>query len=402
VFGIEPIADVVFVVRPSPYATPRVPMLRELGSVVELAGDEHEDVRRLRSAGIDGIVTFSEAMLPTTARLAEALNLPHHDSRTVRLLTDKFAQRERLRAAGIDPVRVSVVSGRSTLDRAVANLRFPLVVKPRQGHSSEHTYLIADPAAVAPLLTDVWRAAGSEVEFVLEELLVGRDNTPFGDYVSVESLVVGGYVRHLAVTGKYPLCPPFRERGQFAPCGLNDDERCAVEDLAGRALRALGIRLGITHTEIKLTKKGPRVIEVNGRIGGHVAELYLRACDVDLVTVAGSVALGNAPDVVLPPPDRIYFQHNNLAPREPCELHEVRYVDEIVQHEAIDQYVPYVRTGESLPGGVGTRHLDLITGSADTYQAMFDILDDVLSALTFVVAFAGERTELTARELLAA
>jgi carbamoylphosphate synthase large subunit len=68
---------------------------------------------------------------------------------------------------------------------------------------------------------------------------------------------------HFAITGKYPLLPPFRERGDFWPAWLTDDERDREGPLTSEALRALGITTGVAHTEIKLTPDGPRIIEVN-------------------------------------------------------------------------------------------------------------------------------------------
>ena len=48
-------------------------------------------------------------------------------------------------------------------------------------------------------------------------------------------------------------------------------------DIASMAIKALGVRVGFLHTEIKLTPDGPRIIEVNGRLGGSVAEMA-KAC----------------------------------------------------------------------------------------------------------------------------
>ncbi|MBP5942800.1 hypothetical protein F3K43_48850 [Streptomyces sp. LBUM 1476] len=66
-----------------------------------------------------------------------------------------------------------------------------------------------------------------------------------------------GEVRVLAVTGKPALLPPFRETGQFWPSHLPAPEVAALGSLAADAVRALGVRSGITHTEIKLTPHGP-------------------------------------------------------------------------------------------------------------------------------------------------
>jgi len=65
-----------------------------------------------------------------------------------------------------------------------------------------------------------------------------------------------------------------------------------VLELASTAIEALGVSIGCLHSEIKLTPDGPRVIELNGRIGGGVPEMLLDATGVDLMQIALRLALG--------------------------------------------------------------------------------------------------------------
>jgi hypothetical protein len=52
------------------------------------------------------------------------------------------------------------------------------------------------------------------------------------------------------------------------------------------------LREGWTHTELKLTARGPVVIEVNGRLGGHVAMMLRSSARVGAVGLALDVAAG--------------------------------------------------------------------------------------------------------------
>jgi hypothetical protein len=61
---------------------------------------------------------------------------------------------------------------------------------------------------------------------------------------------------------------------------------------------ALGFTDGATHTELKLTPAGPRLIEVNGRLGGDlIPYLGLRATGIDPGLAAAAVACGLPPTV---------------------------------------------------------------------------------------------------------
>lgn len=62
------------------------------------------------------------------------------------------------------------------------------------------------------------------------------------------------------------------------------------------ALDAAGIRLGATHTEVKLTADGPALIEINPRpAGGMIPELIRLATGVDLLGEQLRAALGLPP-----------------------------------------------------------------------------------------------------------
>ena len=69
----------------------------------------------------------------------------------------------------------------------------------------------------------------------------------------------------------------------------------AVAELAGQAAAALGIGEGPTSTRIRITARGPRVIELGARLGSPAeVELVLAATGVDLNVLALKGALGES------------------------------------------------------------------------------------------------------------
>jgi hypothetical protein len=254
-------------------ATPATEVLREL-------------------ADADGITTFAEGYIRQTSRLAAELGLPYHDEPTARLLTDKHRQRTALNLILPEATPTALIRHRDDLAAVAAVVGFPLIVKPVVGAAGAYTFRCDTMDELENGLGDVLDGRG---EWVAEALLAdGRH--PGGDwladYVSVESITRGSVTRHLAITDKLPLVPPFRETGMVLPTMLPADVQDQVNDLAGRAVRGLGVRHGLTHTEIKLTPAGPRIIEVNGRLGGRVGHLINRVSGVDPVRLALADALG--------------------------------------------------------------------------------------------------------------
>ncbi|MEU2888642.1 ATP-grasp domain-containing protein [Streptomyces albidoflavus] len=360
-----------------------------LGPVFEVAEDgTGEAVAELRALDADGVLTFSEGLLPMTAALAAALELPYHDEATVTALTDKWVQRHTLADRGVDAVRSSLVTSREECLTVLAGRDEPVVVKPKRSQSSRDTFLVGPgeelPAAVRPT---------PEQPFVVEEYLRGRDEGEFGDYVSVESLVVGGEPVTLGVTGKFPLLPPFREQGQFVPARLAAADWAAVTRLASDAARALGVERGHVHTEIKLTPAGPKIIEVNGRLGGFMHEVYGRATGQDLVELGLAAACGLP---VSPVEARqggpVHVQYWNLPPRSGGELLAVEGVERLTAEEGVVGHLPRVVPGTVLEPAVTTHFMDIVSGRADDHAGLLTLLDRALPHLRFVYRLADGST----------
>ncbi len=245
----------------------------------------------------DAVTTFSETRLADTAQLAHVHHWRHHTVDTARRLTDKLAQRQALSAAGVDATKTRAVPRIHDLPGVVRDFgQFPLMLKPTQGSASEGVRKISEPAT-AHQLSQHPPLRGRE--FLVEEFLHGDQAAAgegVGDYVSVETCSADGQHVPMCVLGKPALTEDFRERGHLYPSTLSKAHEREVAALAGAALTALGVRDGMTHTEIKLTKDGPRVLEVNGRLGGGVAALIRHATGQDPVAWALHAALGRPLD----------------------------------------------------------------------------------------------------------
>jgi len=380
---LDDVAEILFAVPGSDYAARLRPVLTELGTVVTLTGDSGADAARIRRHHPAGIVTFSDPMLRVTAGLAAALGLPYHHPHTAMLLTDKYLQRERLRGAGVDSARCRRVSGADDWWSAVAEVGLPAVVKPAWGAGSRDTWPVADVVAAKDLAAELFAGSEPRGGMVLEEYLPGRDLRPAGDYVGVESVCMGHRVEHIAITGKFPLEQPFREVGQYWPSVIGADEASGVMRLATDALRALDVRTGFVHTEVKLGLAGPRIIEVNGRMAGDLHQYATQACSADLVRAACRLALDA--DVRLPPlhPEGVFFQYTSLGPTRPCRLEAVHGARTVRGTDGVAGYRSVVRPGQRLPGGVMTDPMDFLWGRAADHTGMFDVLDLALSALSF-------------------
>ncbi len=290
-----------------------------------------------RDVAVNGVLTFSELALSPAARIAERLGLPHHPPSAIRLMQEKDHQRDRLAAAGIPVPRRCRLSDERDLAQAAA-VGFPAVLKPVQGFGSLATVYVESIEELTERLAEArgvrqadWRVEDLRQDFLLEEYIPGTPWSPYeglADFVSVESLVFGEEILHVTVTDKFPQVPPFRETGDLIPSTLSAPHQHQVLALATEALRALGARDGATHTEIKLTDTGPRIIEVNGRIGGYLSPTIEAAFGYDVVRGAGLIALGHRPEPVSSPV-RHAADYEPMTPAEDVRLVAVEGAEEV-------------------------------------------------------------------------
>ncbi|MCF4139007.1 hypothetical protein L1856_23020 [Streptomyces sp. Tue 6430] len=67
----------------------------------------------------------------------------------------------------------------------------------------------------------------------------------------------------------YPFAEPYFIEGAYAtPSLLPEADQEALVRTSVDALKALGATVGGAHVELRLTDSGPKIIEVNGRLGG--------------------------------------------------------------------------------------------------------------------------------------
>lgn len=400
VHGLTGLAEPVFLTPPDsdPY----------LDSIAGQLGCEvrhvvAEDPSSWPGLGLQGLLTFSERRVELTSLMTTTLGLPGLSTASMQALTDKAAQRRALHDAGIPMPRVWMLDDLATLAAALDEVGPPAVLKPRRGEGSRSTVLLRARDDARP---DALKAAGVDVAdgrqgWLLEELLTGRPGGLFGDYVSVESVVHSGRQRRSSVTGKLPLVPPFRESGGVCPNPLPFAEAAGLVRLAEAAIAALDVTDAVTHTEIKLTPQGPRVIEVNGRMGGAgIRWLTRRGSGHDLLRDAAAVALGRELEAPATTSGGVVFNFSNIVPGRTARLVQVIGADRVRRLDGVIAYHPLVPVGVEVPAGSGSNQMDLISCQAPTHAAVWPLLARVVDSLAFDIADAdGRTTRVPARNL---
>ncbi|MGH3831406.1 MAG: ATP-grasp domain-containing protein [Pseudonocardiaceae bacterium] len=264
--------------------------------------DLYHAVRAIHAADpLDGITTYSELLIQPHAELADELGLPGNPPQAVRTAQNKLLQRTVMRDSGALPLRFQAIRCRDDLAIAAEAVGFPAVFKPAYGAGSMQ---VSKVSSMAELVSAYERAAAAAAHspfliredlYLLEELLTGDSSLVAknrADYCSVESLLQGGLVHHLAVVDKLALRHGYVEEGHLLPSVLPTALQEEVKRHATKIINVVGLREGAVHTEIKITPDGPRCIEVNARLGGPMGHMFKAATDHDIVASILRIAAG--------------------------------------------------------------------------------------------------------------
>ncbi|MFI9648103.1 ATP-grasp domain-containing protein [Streptomyces sp. NPDC052040] len=255
-------------------------------AVSELAGPD----------GQNAVFTWDELVLEATAEAAAKLGLTHMSPAAVARCRDKYLTRSLMAGAGLPSPRHRLVRSADEAARTAAEFGLPVVVKPRSLAGSIGVVRAGDEAAVRAAFELASGAAYATLPagegILVEEYLDGPE-------ISVDSVVFDGEVRCVHVARKrLGFAPYFEEVGHLVTAVTPQSLPPEAVELVEAAHRVLGVDFGVTHAEVRLTPAGPRLVELNARLGGDLIPLISRmATGVDLVRAAAEIASGRAPRI---------------------------------------------------------------------------------------------------------
>ena len=253
----------------------------------------------------DGLGAIDEFAGGFAARLALLMRLPFHSVEAADLARDKHGTREACERAGLPGPRFARLASDRDIEAAARYVGFPAVLKPLSGVGSVQAYKVEDESALRRRFTSVRDEIAGAQEPPLEGLRSDRDWFRVmwgrGAHLILESWIEGPKydVDLLLDEGRVVYA---HATDDLQPCGLRDVRRLAPSDLsraaerelidhAAACVRAIGFRRGAFNVEVKRTNEGPRMIEVNGRLGGYsttdiheevwgvnLLEQWLRSC----------------------------------------------------------------------------------------------------------------------------
>ncbi|MEU8264743.1 ATP-grasp domain-containing protein [Micromonospora sp. NPDC048999] len=317
-----------------------------------------------------------ESML-TVYEVAAELDLATNPPEAIRALNDKAAMRQLLASAGLSPVRCVEVSTADRVPDVLDRFAMPVITKPTRMAGSRGVRLVR---TIEDL--DEWRRQldryGYTGPVLVEEYLEGSE-------YSVETISVAGQHHVLGITAKQLRPPPgFVEIGHVYPAPLNTTDRLAIAEVVTALLQAADYQFGPAHTEVILTRQGPRIVESQARLAGdRIPRLVELATGMDpAVTIFR--ALASAPVEPVQPKKAAAISFFEL---EPGRLLELTGLDEMRRLPFVDTVVFHHEVGDDLPEVIDnrTRHGYVIV-TAPTHDDLAPRIAEARRLLRVVIA----------------
>lgn len=247
-----------------------------------------------REIGPDAVATIASDLAAITVnRVANALGLPANPVETATIATNKYEMRRTFLEAGI-PTPAFLYVGEEDDLSPVRRMRLPVIVKPTDRSGSRGIYKLENLETLAECVAASC-AESFEKKAIVEEYIEGHE-------YSCECISQEGVHHFLAITKKYTTgAPHFIETGHMEPSGLSEETCKKVREQIFRALDALHVRCGASHSEFKVTPEGEiRIIEIGARMGGDCigSDLVRLSTGYDFVKMTIQAAAGESISLV--------------------------------------------------------------------------------------------------------
>ena len=249
-----------------------------VGAALHVAHAENRPIHRL--------IGLVEQLQEPLAAARERLGVSGMTADVARNFRDKTQMKDRLREAGVPVARHHLVRTTEEALPFVAEVGYPIVVKPPAGAASQTTYRVKDEASLRKALESARQSGGGVA--LLEEFVTGEEH-------SFDAFMKDGRMLYYSTSNYLPtpleaMENPWIQWRVVLPREYEYDDMAAAGE---KALRVLGLETGMCHMEWFRRKDGSLVIsEVGARPGGaQIPTMISRAHDVDCIGAFGRLAV---------------------------------------------------------------------------------------------------------------
>ena len=315
---------------------PRAPGVEYSDAFEPISTVDIEGLKRIaQSHNVDAITTAAtDQPLLAIAHAVESCGLKGLSPDVAYKCTRKDKMYRVFLEKGIQCPRSMRISNKRDLKNVQKEFPGSIVMKPVDSSGSQGVSMIA--TEFNQLLDSfAYAMQNSTCKLAIaQEILSGKE-------VSVEAVTMNGCTHILQITDKETSGPPhFVEMGHSQPARLSSLDSSLIEKITKRAISAIGIIDGASHTEMIITDEGPSVIEIGARLGGDyiTSDLVPLSTGIDMLSIVLDLALGITPRIPLSTQDSAAIRYFHSQPGKLLSidgLEECQSMDGVVRAEML-------------------------------------------------------------------
>lgn len=254
--------------------------------------DMEEVLKVAMQEKIDAITTIASDMpMRTVAYVCEKMNLKGISMDTAIKATDKYEMRKIMKNNNV-PIPVFFHTNNfDDFGEIVKNMPIPYIVKPSDNSGSRGIFKVENKKIDLKEVYEYVTKNSRKGWILVEEYMEGPE-------VSVESITYNGVTEVIAITDKLTTGSPyFVEMGHSQYTKHSKKLQNEIKKITKMAIDAVGIINGPSHTEIKITKDGPKIVEIGARLGGDNINTHLvpLSTGINIVRESLKIAMGEEP-----------------------------------------------------------------------------------------------------------
>ncbi|HEU5384897.1 MAG TPA: hypothetical protein VFV73_03270 [Streptosporangiaceae bacterium] len=229
---------------------------------------------------LDRLLAVLEQLQVPLAEVREHFGIPGLDPATAANFRDKDRMKTVLEGAGVPCARHKLAVSAGDAVEFTERVGFPLVVKPPAGAGAKSTFRLDDAEDLKAWLDMAPPAPDRPAQ--IEEFLTGDEGSY--DSVMIDGQIVWDSVSDYLPTPLEVLRHPWMQWVVRLPRDIGGPEYAGIRQVAPDALRALGLRTGLSHMEWFRRPDGSvAVSEVGARPpGAQITSMLCYAHDFDL------------------------------------------------------------------------------------------------------------------------
>ena len=314
--------------------------------------DQEEVLRQARIYNPDIIITStSDGPVRTAAYVNEKMgkqpDLSYEDSLCA---TIKSHMRDRLKECNVPIPQFYAVNNEKEFAQAVTEIKGDMIVKPADNAGSRGVVLLKKDSVTGKTQPE---DSISVYEYSKENSrngIVMVEEFMEGEEVSVEAMTVNGETTIITITDKLTTPPPyFVELGHAEPSRHPVELQEKIKEITKQAVAAIRLQNGPSHTEVKLTKDGPKIVELAARLGGDfiTSKLVPLSTGVDMVGNSVILATGGTVDLTKKWDKGAAIR---FIPGETGTITSIDISEDVYQQPGIEEIVLYKKAGDGVNG----------------------------------------------------